>query len=465
VRLWDPRPSLIAAAIALTAFLLAVCYGVVTPLWEGNDEPIHFDVVKHIAEHGRLPTLFDKGAILGQNLQPPLFYALSAAIVHDVDMSDLNETRVMNPFFWGLELGEEHAYAIHPDGGAWPWIGTSLAVHRIRILQSTFLFVTVVATYAIGREIFPSSSEPALLTAFIAAFVPGFVKIHSYVNNDALLAMLASLVTLTLVRAAIKGVSTRRSLTVGALLGLALLTKQSVVFFVPVYLLLIGREALRQRSVRVLITESLALLLPIAVLVGWWYRRNVLLYGDPLGTAYYFKYAVNPDFPALTPGYVWKAARLMVERYWGRFGWGSIRMHPGVYLAGSTFVLTSIGGYVYRALRVRSSEGRRVLGERAATAFRWLGLLLLALLAWFALYLIRIGPVALQARYFYPLHAGLSVLVAGGLWQLARGRREARPPSQVRLRRGAALLVGLFCVYLFCIAVLAPFVYIMPQFN
>jgi 4-amino-4-deoxy-L-arabinose transferase-like glycosyltransferase len=465
MRVWDARPTLIAAIIALVACLLAAGYGVVTPLWEGNDEPIHFDVVQHIAEHGRLPTLFDDGAVLGQNLQPPLFYALSAAVVHDLDMSDLGEARVMNPFFWGLELGEEHAYAIHEDEGGWPWVRTALAVHRVRLLQAAFLFVTVMATYAIGREIWPSSSGPALLAACVAAFVPGFIKLHSYVNNDALLAMVASLVTLVLVRTAIKGLATGRSLMAGTLLGLALLTKQSVVLFAPVYLLLIGREAARQRSARLLVVESLAVLLPIGVLVGWWYRRNVLLYGDPLGTSYYFKYAVNPGFPDLTVGYAWEAARLLVEGYWGRFGWGSIRMHTGVYVAGCAFVLVAVGGYVDQALRARGRPGQRPLGETEATAFRWLAALFAALLVWFGAYLVRMGPVALQARYFYPLHAGFSVVVAGGLCHLARGRGRGMPARPVHLRRGPALLIVLFCAFLFAVAVLAPFVYIRPSFT
>jgi 4-amino-4-deoxy-L-arabinose transferase-like glycosyltransferase len=457
------RPAWVAVAIALVAFLLATCYGVVTPLWEGNDEPIHFDVVKHIAEHHRLPTLFDEGAILGQNLQPPLFYALGAGVVQDIDMSDIGQAREMNPFFWGLELGEEHAYAIHGEEEAWPWTGTALAVHRVRILQAAFLFVTVMATYLIAREVFPSSSEPALVAACVTAFVPGFIKIHSYANNDALLAMLASLVTLAVVRSAVRGVTTRRALAAGALLGLALLTKQSVILFAPVYLLLIGREAPRQRSLRDLIVQSLALALPIAALVGWWYRRNVVLYGDPLGTTYYFKYAVNPGFPDLTARYVWEAITLMVEGYWGRFGWGSIRMHPGVYLASSLFVLIAAGGYAHQALQAHGEERRRALDESEDSALTWLGLMAAVLLAWFALYLIRMGPVALQARYFYPLQAGFAVFIAGGLWHLAGGRERG---SGSLLKRGAgSLLTGAFCLYLFAVAALAPALYIAPHYR
>ncbi len=456
------RPTWIAAAIALLAFLLAVCYGVVTPLWEGNDEPIHFDVVKHIAEHHQLPTLFDEGAILGQNLQPPLFYALGAAVVQDVDMSDIDQAREMNPFFWGLELGEEHAYAIHGEEEAWPWTGTALAVHRVRILQAAFLFVTVMATYLIGREVFPSPTDPALFAACVAGFVPGFIKIHSYVNNDALLAMLASLVMLAVVRSAVRGVTTRRTLAAGALLGLALMTKQSVVLFVPVYLLLICRRALRQRSLRVLVVQSLALALPIAALVGWWYRRNIVLYGDPLGTTYYFKYAVNPGFPELTARYLWEAARLMVEGYWGRFGWGSIRMHTGIYLASSLFALIAAGGYVYHALRARDRDTRGASDTREGSALTWLGLMAAVLLAWFALYLIRMGPVALQARYFYPLQAGFAVFVAGGLWHLAGGRERAS--GSLLKRRTGSLLTGAFCLYLLAVAVLAPLLYIAPHY-
>ncbi|HOG46951.1 MAG TPA: hypothetical protein PLB78_09950, partial [Anaerolineae bacterium] len=85
--------------VVLAFVVLGTVYSVVTPLFEASDELWHYPFVKHLADGGSLPE--QDPAHLGpwrqEGSQPPLYYALAAAITRWVPTGDLDQILVRNP--------------------------------------------------------------------------------------------------------------------------------------------------------------------------------------------------------------------------------------------------------------------------------------------------------------------------------------------------------------------------------
>jgi 4-amino-4-deoxy-L-arabinose transferase-like glycosyltransferase len=439
-----------AVALAIVTLLLSVIYGVVTPLWEGSDEPIHFDFVKHVADQRRLPSLHDEGAVLGQTLQPPLYYVIGATAILGIDTSDIDSVREMNPYFIGLRIGEAPNYAIHSDGERFPWQGTALAVHLVRALSALWGAVTVLATFQIGRELWPKAPGPGLGAAAIVGLTPGFIRIHSYVTNDSLAVALIAWTIWATLRMVKEEVTIVRAAVVGVLLGLSLLTKQTALFVVPVLALALAKAAYERRSWQPVWIGLIGISLPVLLLTGWWYARNIRLYGDPWGSTIYFRHAAFEGFPPLTLQWIGQQLVNLHQRYWGRFGWGTIPMHAGIYWIPLVAIIIALGVWVVTLFtRWRREELLRT-GEPPMAV--WLLLFIVANGVWFLTFASRMGPVGLQPRYLYPSFPGLAALLAGGLWL---------PTSR---DRQFAWLLTPFCLFLGGVSIAAPFLYILPAY-
>ena len=65
---------------------------------------------------------------------------------------------------------------------------------------------------------------------------------------------------------------------------------------------------------------------------GWWYVRNAILYGDPLGLSVHLNTPwARPAPIPLTE--VLSALPLVYRSFWGAFGWGNVEMSPIIYYA------------------------------------------------------------------------------------------------------------------------------------
>lgn len=431
-----------ALVLAALTFGLSLLYGIVTPLWEGTDEPIHFDFIKHVADYHKLPTLYDEGAVLGQTLQPPLYYVLSALTILDLDTSNLGQVRQQNPWFFGLTLGEEHNYAIHSEAEGYPYQGAAQAVHRIRALTALWGGLTVLATYWTGRELWPRLRTPALSAAAILGFTPSFVLINSVITNDSLSITLSAWTIWLTLRILRLGITHRRAIGAGTLLGLNLLTKQGAVFLVPVVglaLLYICRH-----KWRALLGHTIEVLLPVLVLVGWWYVWNWRLYGDPWGAQLYFYHYGQPDFPPFTWRWLWTQAVCFHEAFWARFGWNIIRADTVLYVFYAIVIVLGGLGWVIAITHRRVSQ--------TLWAVPWCILLFMMNVAWLLVFSSRMGMVGVQPRYLYPTFPMMATLIAGGLTTLTA-------------RCQVPWLHLAICGVMGVVAITAPFVYISPAFS
>ena len=259
------------------------------PNFEASDTVQHVGVIKWIAERGELPLQSaDHDKLYGQEAsQPPLYYLLMAGIFRAMDTADFDERFLPSPFpIIGepLQLGNKNLLIykqVYPPDLR----GSSLALYVIRFLSLCMGAVTVGAVYQSARTLQPERPGFALLAAAFTAFNPQFLFISASVSNDTLVNMLAALITWSMLLMLRDGFQTKRSLILALLIALAALTKLSglVPGFVAVLLALwVFRRSRDRRGFILFIGATAACCLVIA---GWWYLRNLALYGELFGTA------------------------------------------------------------------------------------------------------------------------------------------------------------------------------------
>ena len=378
-----------ALRVILIAFtVLGLLYSAGVPIFEASDEVWHYPMVEHLARTWTLPVQpLEPGASSGpwrqEASQPPLYYALAAALTAWIDTSptaapyDIDTIRHLNPHVAAGEVmpdGSNPNLVVHnPALERFPWRGTVLAIHIARIFSVLLGTWAVYLTWALVRELFPAQPRLALITAAIHAFTPMYLFVSASVNNDNLIVPLCSLALLLMVRL-VKRQEIRckrqdasilhpascilRHVLLGVVIGLGLLTKASAIALLPFVVATVAWEAwqhLKSRSMnhtgllptpyslfpKIMLhaLRNLALvLLPALAISGWWFARNFRLYGDWLGLNAFYAVlgtrAVTADLAQL-----WAERFAFAAGYWGNFGGLNITMPTWIYTVLNLFAI------------------------------------------------------------------------------------------------------------------------------
>jgi len=416
---------------------LGVVYTFSTPMFEAPDEAYHFALVDHLASGGGLPDqrIPERRLWKQEGSQPPLFYMLAAQVVSPFQypFEELRAALVRNPYAYlgdpaSTGLGNRN-YAVHE--GAYPPFGRlSMAFYAARLLNVAFGALTVFALYRAASVIL--NPAQAWAAAALAAFNPQFLFIAAAVNNDILIAALGSLIlwqTLVMLR---DGFRTCRSLSLALLVALAALTKLSGLLFGG----LVGLAALwviyQRRDWRGLLRLALFGLTAWALIAGWWYWRNLTMYGDLTGTHHMLLIIGRRPAPPLVALLVELLS--LTDSFWGVFGWFNI-LPPALYQHTVDLLLILAGvGLLIRATRHRDDNLMQAqIGLLGLTALAGLG----ALIVW------TLQTHGTQGRLLFPYIAAWNILIVVGLSEL---RIPLRP-----------LMIGLAtCAALFAPLVIAP---------
>ena len=170
---------------------------------------------------------------------------------------------------------------------------------------------------------------------FIVAAIPQFAYISSSLSNDNLVILVSAATIYWLARLVARETSAPIGwwewLVIGALLGLAGLSKlQGLVLLAPVGAVSLWL-AWRRRSLRLLVTAAALIALPALAIAGWWYWRNYTLYGDWLGAQRLLTIEGLRTEP-LTWGSFRGEMRGLRYSFWGLFGWFNILLPSWVYV-------------------------------------------------------------------------------------------------------------------------------------
>ncbi len=374
--------------------ILGSLYALITPVFEASDELWHYPMIRHLADGNPLPVqVFDPaqaGPWKQEASQPPLYYYLGAALTFWIDASDMETVRWENPHVDNGILTADGNINLTVKNPVWnPWQGTLLAVRIVRLFSILLGAVTVYLTYLIGKELAPNRPEITLGAAALNAFTPMFLFISGAVNNDNLAIPLSSLGILLMIRAASKQYSVgqysvgkaktdyrllitdywKTWLQIGAVIGLAILTKEGTFGLLPLALGTIfitywgerntelhrgSRRGTEKRegfwgeilrTVGWTAVSFLILLLPVILIAGWWYWRNIVLYGDFLGWNAFIAVLGQRGHSA-SLAQLWSERWGFMLSYWGLFGGVNVPMPLWIYHVLNGVVVAGVLGFV-----------------------------------------------------------------------------------------------------------------------
>ncbi len=421
--------------ILIAYLILASWYSVTIPLGEAPDEAPHYSLIRYVARERGYPT----GEEEHEAFQPPLYYALGALVTFWIDTDDF--VIKANSDFSFTDPEAPQNLLLHTSAESFPYRGWALAWHLVRLLSVIMGAVTIGATYALAREIFPRDPSIALGSAALNAFIPQFLFISGVANNDNLATMLSSLILILMVRLTKGKGSPRSSFLLGLLLGLGVLTKMSLLAFIPTVLVVIALLA-RRLGLRPGAKIFGAVFIPFLLISGPWFLRNQTLYGDPLGWAQVLRLNALREGPLGKEE--WLDFMLGLYRSFG-LAWVGIELDTAIYAVLALTIIISLGGLGVLILKRRGFEPSTpillsLLGLHTLLVF-------LALLRWTTVVL-----GAGQARLLYPaLSPILIFLFLGGRQWVSR-------------EHGLTLAYGVG-MGMFLLAVITPIRYIAPLYT
>lgn len=474
--------------ILLLFVLLGTIYAVTTPVFEASDELWHYPMVRHLADGNPLPVQVTDPALAGpwkqEASQPPLYYYLAAALTFWIDTVDMTAVRQENPHVDNGVITEDGNINLVIHDPAWdPWAGTLLAVRVVRLFSVLLAAGTVTLTYLIAREVAPERPEIRLGATAVNAFLPMFLFISGSVNNDNLAILLASLALLLLIRMVSRQTAVHEQaarytiawLIIGVVIGLAVLTKEGTFGLFPIALGTavvsrwqvaagpgVGRRLLA--ALGQALVAFVVMMVPVVLIAGWWYWRNLQLYGDFLGWSAFIAVLGQRAHPASLVQ-LWSERGGFLMAYWGLFGGVNVPMAGWIYTVLNGVLLASVVGFMGVVVQI-VVRWRRAVGEwRWAPAAlvnhlfgfvaRHFGLIVCFLFATAVVVgLIQWATTtwSSQGRLVFTALSALCVLMVVGLV----GWLPPRPATWVVSGLGG---------FLFLVAALAPWLWIRPAYQ
>ncbi len=422
--------------ILLVYLALGTLYAVRTPAWQAPDEPAHYNVIRQIADDGRLPVLemgdwqqdyqdqlkaagFDPAlldrldSIQYEDHQPPLYYLLQAPVFAATD-GDLTALRLVSVLI---------------GAGA------------------------VLCAWAVLRLTLPDHPPLALAGAGLVAFIPQQLSILGSVNNDALAELVAGLTLLAVAIYLLRRPVTLSPLVLGGLAGVALITKTTIYFMAGIAVLAVLLRWRRTRwPFRQGAAQVAAVVIPALLIGGVWWARNLSVYGGldfaglerhdsvvvgQMRTQDYFDHEMGGSLRL----YLDNAARTTFHSFWGQFGWMALPMPGNVYRVLELVTLALLIG----ALLFAWEHGwPRTLSPAQRDLLVLFAVMIVLAAAEYALY--NLTFVQFQGRYLYAALIPFGFMAAIGLggWTTPLARRI---PLAAWLPLGAVFALAAFAYY------------------
>jgi hypothetical protein len=430
--------------------ILGLGYDTLTPIFENSDETLHYPYAKHLADGKGLPLAVPGQLWKQEGTQHPFYYTIVAASTFWIDSDNLLDHLQRNPHWLFSEvralINDNQNVVLHGPMDAFPYHRAALAIHIGRWWSLVFGAFTVVCTFLLARHLFPHNLPLAVTATALTALNPQFIRVSATVSNDSLSAALTTLTVLLALKFTEPGVikvsqsphspliiqnshfTIHRSLLLGLLTGLALLTKLSslttlfLVAFIIFWRLHFLSE-IHQSPLKSIIRWLVIIVAITAALTGWWFWRNYQLYGEWLATETHLNLAGRAD---LSLAEAWGLRAEAERAYWATFGWGQIR--PPEWVFRLLFLFTRIGFIgLFLALLARLIQGaksrplplnlRNISFARIIILLLWATMNLMLYLRW----VMSVGSVS-HTRLVFPAIAAISLLLALG-WHALLPRR------------------------------------------
>ena len=406
----DRAIRVVLAVTLVVVALLSTISNIATPLFEPPDELQHYEFVRYLIDERRLPVQ-ELDAEPSQSHQPPLYYEIAALLVAGLD--DPHEIPPRNPF-WGSYLPgqvsrDNKQQYLNPESQAFPYHGTALVVHVLRLWSTLLALGTVVGVWLLARALWPGRPRRVVAALVFSVLNPMFLFIAAAINNDNLVILCGAWMLYLSVRALRNDFAWGTTIFIGLVWSCALLTKITGLFlFVPWAIALVW-VAWEKRSIKWFLSRLGVILLLFLGLTAWWFARNLRVYGELLALQRVL--AVWGARETFSWAWLWNDLVYAWTTFWGRFAYGQVPLPRILYWL---FLLITVGAAAGLG-RLLVQRWRR----RPQFTERWVAWGLLAL-TWAALvgalgYYIVKNPTGANGRYTFPALAAFSLLLVLGL--------------------------------------------------
>ena len=441
-----------AFAILLLLFLvLAAYYNASIPVFESPDELEHLAFVAWLADLGALPRIDpdDIGPWRQEGTQPPLYYWIVAGLVGRVPHDAPDQLATLNPYATigdPLLPGNKNVVLHDLEAERWPYRGTVLFVHLARLISTFMALGTLAAVYRLGRIVWPERPGVALGMSGLVAFTPQFLFLSASANNDNLVILISAWVLVLLV-GWVRGPELPRPALLGLLgilLGLGALSKAAGLLLWPVAGATCLLLAWRARRWRWLALAGGVILIAALAVSGWWFVRNLRLYGELTGIQTHLDVVGYRRPLPVTLEDVIGEFRGFRYSFWLLFGWFAILAPEPFYwiMDALTFLgLAGLGLFLARSRRQLPTWTRAAL----VILLAWLVLVAVGLLRWTTF------TLASQGRLLFPALPAIALFLVVGWAELV--------PRQARRLSGVVALV-LWLVW----AALCPLLVLKPAY-
>jgi hypothetical protein len=449
-----PRAVWLLLALALVRGLL---YASLTPPWQAPDEPGHFEHAHLLAYYGRLITLEDARPELEGALIRSLYQYRGWEYVRqtppDPVPARLHELTGLNSrTLWRFSLAYvPYALAARPLLGQ----DVTLQLLAMRLVSVLLSPLVVLLTYLTARLVEPRSQVLALAAAIFVLFLPQHTYINAMVSDGNLAELFACGALYLLVKLQQAGITWPRMLGCGLCIALAVLTKATGYFLVPLVLIVgmsmlwrwlqsTGQQPAQTRLpapallaatvVGLLLLPALSLaVLPLVSSQPLAMLANIGSNQENLRDGWNYLLRLNQDREFE------QALRSVFASFWGDFGWMIAGLPQVVYWA--LFVPPALALLGWGA-RWR----RRQFSVERLSPYPLLGLAALLpwafMVAWFVA-----SPVGLhsnQGRYLFGGIIALALLLVRGWLHLAPASFAGRTLWAITLGMVALDMLALF---------------------
>ena len=465
-------------AVVLALYLaLSAAYTHYLPPGQAPDEHAHFEYVLFLAREGRLPR-YGVDDVGYESYQAPLYYTLSAVVcklamwaasgapaVTERPVPSTDELLARFPKS-PLVPRAQYDLALHAMGWARELSPSELAGWRaVRWFTILLGAIGIVLAWAIVLTVAPKRPWLAATAAAGIALLPMYEHICAAVGNDPPTVVVLGGVALMILVVLRDGPSPRRVAALGALLGLGMLTKDSANVGLPVaviaVVLAVGKRREPSPSPSLIVDlgrwlaslrwrqllARLGLMLGVAAVVGgWWYARNTILYGGPLHYPANVEKQMPWDFYLIYPEWLPRVLGLSLpmtfRNFWAGFSWTNVVLPLWWYWLLLGVSLLPVPGLVAMVADLRARRLTPLVWQVRAVWMLALLLSLLALAVTAHAMFIGLGGGS-QGRYYFPALPSIGLLAAAGLARLLPWRAR---PALPFVAGGLMLAFNLYCL-------------------
>lgn len=417
--------------------LLALCLVWIVPPWEPPDEPSHMLYVNYVAQNCALPNQnVPAQSVVGEGHQPPLYYLLGALLNRAfqpgraaslcarenlcgvITSAQTRRSPTLSRTQFTIEItpvrNPKHIWNKGPSWEVPVYKHLSKSIFRsdrdrynfyaLRLLSVLLATLNVALMFKVFRLFLPEGGW-ALAAGLFVVTLPQFLFMSAAIDNDNLANLLCTASLYLALRIFDSPVQRRNYLALGIVLGLGLLTKKTLLFTVPVIVLILAYVAWRHRPQRQTVLRYGALLLVIALLLGGlFFLRNYRLYGEWLGTQMEKRTLIDlvQEKSLLSPYFLRTFPLNLFLSYVGKFGYMNASLPKWAYLG---YALIIAVGVVGLALYLHE---RRFRDARVGFAV----LFILSCLAGIVVYNLTYSMP--QGRFLFPVISLLAALLTLG---------------------------------------------------